>query len=114
MFRGNPPKSERQRHRRKYAEGELPPELSFYFHGPENKLNLRAQNLNVFLQTAEGLDDATWLFHLQEKDFSHWFRTVIKDPELADEAAKVEDATPSAVDSRNHILSEIRKRYIVA
>jgi HAD superfamily hydrolase (TIGR01484 family) len=114
MFRGNPPKSERQRHRRKYAEGELPPELSFYFHGPENKLNLRAQNLNVFLQTAEGLDDATWLFHLLEKDFSHWFRTVIKDPELADEAAKVEDATPSAADSRNHILSEIRKRYIVA
>jgi len=113
-FRAYPPKSERQRHRRKYAEGELPPELSFYFHGPENKLNLRAQNLTMFLQTAEGLDDATWLFHLKEGDFSHWFRTVIKDPELADAAAKFENGAASSVDSRAHILSEIRKRYIVA
>jgi HAD superfamily hydrolase (TIGR01484 family) len=112
-FRANPPKSERQRHRRKYAEGELPPELSFYFHGPENKLNLRAQNLTVFLQTAEGLDEATWSYHLKEGDISHWFRTVIKDPELADEAAKFENGAPSA-DSRSHILAEIRKRYIVA
>ena len=111
-FRAHPPKSERQRHRRKYAEGELPPELSFYFRGPQNKLNLRAQNLTVFLQTAEGLDDATWLYHLREGAFSHWFRTVIKDPELADEAAKVEAAT--SLESRAHILSEIRKRYIVS
>ena len=113
-FRAYPPKSERQRHRRKYAEGELPPELSFYFHGPENKLNLRAQNLTVFLQTAEGLDDVTWLFHLKEGDFSHWFRTVIKDPELADETAKFENGSAPSADSRAHILAEIRKRYIVA
>jgi hypothetical protein len=112
LFRGYAPKSERQRHRRKYAEGELAPELSFYFRGPENKLNLRAQNLTVFLQTAEGLDDETWLYHLREGAFSHWFRTVIKDPELADEAAKVERGRLN-MESRAQILSEIRKRYIV-
>jgi hypothetical protein len=67
----------------------------------------------VFLQTAEGLDEATWSYHLKEGDISHWFRTVIKDPELADEAAKFENGAPSA-DSRSHILAEIRKRYIVA
>ena len=34
-----PSRIERRRHRRKYALGELPPEASFYFRGPENKLN---------------------------------------------------------------------------
>lgn len=29
------------------------PEQSFYFRGPESKLNLRAQNLRTFLQLAE-------------------------------------------------------------
>lgn len=113
-FRAFPPKSERQRHRRKYAESELPPELSFYFRGEDKKLNLRAQNLTMFVQIAEGLDDATWSYHLRESDFSRWFRTVIKDPELADEAQKVEQPRVPASESRDRILSEIRKRYIVA
>jgi HAD superfamily hydrolase (TIGR01484 family) len=113
-FHGFAPRSERQRHRRKYAEGELPPELSFYFRGPERKLNLRAQNLSMFVQTAEGLDDTTWLFHLQQGDISRWFREVIKDPELAAEAQKFEHEAVPGPHSRAHILSEIRKRYIVA
>src|SRR5690606_2097132 len=45
-----PSHSERRRHRRKYAEGELPPDRSFYFRGPGQKLNLRAQNLMLFTQ----------------------------------------------------------------
>ena len=57
--------TERRRHRRKYAEGDLPPDRSFYFRGPEGKLNLRAQNLILFLQLAEGVDDETWLYHLR-------------------------------------------------
>src|SRR5581483_8867428 len=52
--RSLPPRGERRRHHRKYAEGELAPWRSFYFRGPEGKLNLRAQNLLVFLQLAEG------------------------------------------------------------
>src|SRR5205085_5407967 len=39
-----PSRTERQRHVRKYAEGELPPERSFYFRGPKEARNLRAQN----------------------------------------------------------------------
>ena len=53
-----------QRHRRKYAEAELPKGRSFYFRGPDRKLNLRAQNLKLFIQTAAGVDDETWLYHL--------------------------------------------------
>ena len=54
-------RAEHRRHSRKYAEGELPQDRSFYFRGPQGKLNLRAQNLMVFLQMAEGVDDETWL-----------------------------------------------------
>ncbi|HTU58949.1 MAG TPA: HAD-IIB family hydrolase, partial [Polyangiales bacterium] len=46
-FRPLPPKLARHRHRRKYAAGELGEDKSFYFRGPEQKLNLRASNLQL-------------------------------------------------------------------
>ena len=70
-------------------EGELSKETSFYFRGPEEKLNLRAQNLMVFLQLAQGVDDATWLHHLHQGDYAHWFRTAIKDTDLAEETIEI-------------------------
>jgi HAD superfamily hydrolase (TIGR01484 family) len=84
------PEMERRRHVRKYATGELPVENSFYFRGPEGKLNLRAQNLMSFLQIAQGVDDATWLFHLRAGDYSRWVTNVIKDEPLAAEIAAIE------------------------
>jgi energy-coupling factor transporter ATP-binding protein EcfA2 len=114
VFRSVPPRAERRRHRRKYAEGELSPDLCFYFRGPEGKLNLKAQNLAVFLQMADGVDDETWLFHLKNGDIARWFRNVIKDPELALEAELMERADVDASESRKHIRSEIEHRYIVA
>jgi hypothetical protein len=113
-FRGFSPKGERQRHRRKYAEGELAPELCFYFRGPDNKLNLRVQNLSVFLQMAEGLDEETWLFHLKNGDISSWFKNVIKDEELAAEVRKFETRQAGAAESRSHIRAAVEKRYMVA
>jgi hypothetical protein len=47
-----PGRLEHHRHSRKYAEGELPPDRSFYFRGADGKLNLRAQNLILFVQMA--------------------------------------------------------------
>ena len=112
LFRSALPRAERRRHRRKYAEGELPPDLCFYFRGPEGKLNLKAQNLNMFLQIADGVDDETWLFHLKNGSISEWFLNVIKDPELAAEAYRLEGSENTAEESRKHIRSEIEKRYI--
>jgi HAD superfamily hydrolase (TIGR01484 family) len=107
-----PGHTERRRHRRKYAEGELPPERSFYFRGPEGKLNLRAQNLFLFLQLAEGVDDATWTHHLRAGEYSQWFRAVIKDDELAAEAAAVEEqATLSPAESRKAIRETVERHY---
>ncbi len=103
---------ERRRHVRQYAEGELSPEESFYFRGPQLSLNLRAQNLKVFLQLAEGIDDATWTYHLRRGHYSSWFRTMIKDDELARSAAEVErDSTASPQGSRQKIKEAITSRY---
>jgi HAD superfamily hydrolase (TIGR01484 family) len=110
-FRTEAGKSERRRHLRKYAEGDLGPH-SFYFRGPEGKLNLQAQNLMVFMQIADGLDDPTWLHHLRQGDYSGWFRETIKDDGLADEAARVEQQTDlSPRDSRARIRDAIERRY---
>ncbi|HET6468303.1 MAG TPA: HAD-IIB family hydrolase, partial [Geminicoccaceae bacterium] len=77
------PRGERRRHVRKYAEGELGEDASFYFRGPENRLNLRAHNLHLFVQIGAGVDDDTWLHHLRAGDYSRWCRESIKDEELA-------------------------------
>jgi hypothetical protein len=58
-----PPHAERRRRRCKYAEGELAEDKSFYFRGPDSPLNLWAQNLNLFVQIRQGVDDRTWLYH---------------------------------------------------
>ncbi len=111
-IRVEPAHAERRRHRRKYAAGELGPDLSFYFRGPDGKLNLRAQNLILFLQLGEGVDDATWLHHLRQGDYSRWFREAIKDDALAAATAEVEQQPDlDARESRARIRAAIERRY---
>ena len=106
------PRGERRRHVRKYAEGHLGEDKSFYFRGPDNRLNLRARNLNMFVQLAEGIDDETWLHHLQAGDYSRWLRHSIKDVDLALEAQEVERHLRSdASVSRDRIIEAIERRY---
>jgi hydroxymethylpyrimidine pyrophosphatase-like HAD family hydrolase/energy-coupling factor transporter ATP-binding protein EcfA2 len=106
------PKERQKRHARKYAEGELGEDRSFYFRGPEAALNLRAQNLSTFLQMAAGVDDKTWLHHLRAGEYSRWFRRAIKDDDLASEAQAIEsDSSLSARDSRGRIKDMIDRRY---
>jgi HAD superfamily hydrolase (TIGR01484 family) len=106
------PRTERRRHHRKYAIGELPPDLSFYFRGPQGKLNLRAQNLLLFMQSADGVDDDTWQFHLQRGDYSRWFEEVIKDDDLAQAAREIERMPKEPPRrTRQLVRQQIEKRY---
>jgi len=106
------PTEEHRRHSRKYAEGNLPPERSFYFRGPQRKLNLRAKNLIQFLELAEGVDDETWAYHFRASDYSHWFRDAIKDEELAADAERVERTGRAAkAESLPLIRTAIESRY---
>jgi len=111
-FRSLPTRSTRRRHVRKYARGELNEADSFYFEGPGAKLRLRAHNLHTFLELADGVDDETWQYHLHNKDYSDWIRTVLKDDELAGAVARTERATNlSARASRQAVREEIESRY---
>jgi len=106
------PKEKQKRHIRKYAEGELGEDKSFYFRGPDRALNLRAQNLSIFLQLAAGVDDKTWLHHLHAGAYSQWFRDAIKDDDLASEAAPIEqDHSLTAAESRARIRDIVERRY---
>ena len=110
-FRSIPPRAERRRHLRKYAEGELGEDKSFWFRGPDGKLNLRAQNLQLFLQLADGVDDDTWTWHLRRGDYSRWFREAIKDEALAGEVQGIEQAGMSARESRARLRERVEQRY---
>lgn len=112
VMRIAPSHTERRRHTRKYAEGELPPDRSFYFRGPRQSLNLRAHNLVMFLQIADGVDEETWVYHLRRQDYSQWIRDYIKDADLAREIGQIEaDADLSPPESLRRVREEVEKRY---
>ncbi len=106
-----PGRSERIRHRRKYAEGNMR-HRSFFFRGPGNRHNLKAQNLAMFSQIAEGIDEETWLFHLHRGDYARWFRAAVKDNYLADQVERIEQRQDLQADeTRQLIRSFIEGRY---
>jgi HAD superfamily hydrolase (TIGR01484 family) len=105
-LRPQPGRAERIRHLRKYAEGNMR-HRSFFFRGPDRQHNLKAQNLAVFCQIAAGIDEPTWMFHLQSQDYSRWFRDAIKDDHLADEMERIEQRTDLSPEQRRHLVREL-------
>src|SRR5205814_1213274 len=102
-------------HRRKYAAGSLGEDKSFYFRGPRGALNLRAHNLSLFLQIADGVDDETWLHHLRQHDYSRWLHDAIKNPELAAEMFAIEArAACDARLSRREVRETIERVYTLS
>ena len=79
---------------------------------PGGALNLRAKNLTIFLQISEGVDDATWEHHLRAGDYSAWFRNVIKDDDMAKDAADIEaDKSLRPGESRKRLRETVSRRY---
>lgn len=98
------------RHKRKYATGDMGYN-SFYFNGPAHRLNLKANNLMMFIQMGSGVDDDTWSYHLGRHDYSNWFRNSIKDEKLALCAQEIEDKRSDPFASREAIFKAILERY---
>lgn len=111
VLRAVQPTSEHQRHVRKYAAGDMQ-ENAFVFRGQDDKLSLRAQNLTIFLLMADGVDDATWQFHLARGDYAAWFGGPVKDAALAEAARAIAaEAGGDARQSRAKIRKAIESRY---
>ena len=112
LIRVERPKSTIKRHTRKYAQGTLGEDRSFFFRGEEGRLNIRAHNLAMFLEIGEGVDPETYLFHLRNGDFVTWMRTSIKDDDLADEIANIAAHDPLALDNaRKLVRAAVEQRY---
>ncbi|HEX2689226.1 MAG TPA: HAD hydrolase family protein [Kofleriaceae bacterium] len=111
VIRVEPPRHERVRHSRKYVEGHLGNTRSFYFRGPEAKLNLKAHNLLLFVQLGDGVDDDTWEFHRRNGDYSRWFRDEVKDDQLANEVEEIERSNQTPAENRAAIRAAVEKRY---
>ena len=80
--------------------------------GPGREAQPPPQNLNLFLQIADGVNDETWMHHLRQGDYSEWFRDKIKDAELADEAKQIEQQSvrqPAGL--RTAIREAVERRY---
>jgi hypothetical protein len=100
-----------RRHVRKYAKGDLGTEKSFYFRSPDGRLNLRAQNLTMFVQIAEGVDDETWDFHRRRGDYSRWTGDSIKDDSLAWEVERIEAGDLPTAEAKRSIREALERRY---
>jgi hydroxymethylpyrimidine pyrophosphatase-like HAD family hydrolase len=107
IIRLEPTQTERKRHLRKYAEGSLGEDRSFYFRGPEGKLKLRAHNLIVFTDLADGVDSETWLHHWKQGEVSDWVRRCIKDQNLADRIRVIETRLPDDADESRKLVREL-------
>ncbi|MBS2004517.1 MAG: phosphoglycolate phosphatase, partial [Cyanobacteria bacterium SZAS LIN-5] len=82
------------------------------FTGAKKQLNLRVQNLILFIQISEGIDDETWLYHLRNAEYSKWFAAAIKDEKLANQTAAIEEnMSLSAEESKAAIHSLIKNTY---
>jgi GTPase SAR1 family protein len=110
VFQPLEPSQNLKRHRRKYAQGDLE-EDAFFFRGPEHRLDLRAQNLQVFSQIAQGVDDETWAWHLERGDYERWFRDAIGDEKLAELVKQTAGDGKDSKKSRRRILEAIEERY---
>jgi HAD superfamily hydrolase (TIGR01484 family) len=106
------PRAENQRHQHSYYDGDLEPQQRFVFRGPHGKLNLEVQNVRIFLQIAEGLDEETWEYHRRRNDYSRWFESVIQDVDIAEQLSAIENNCQlSPVTSRLRALERIRERF---
>jgi hypothetical protein len=66
----------------------------------------------MFLQIADGVDEPTWLFHLRRGDYSRWFRSDIKDEDLARSVEQIEQsAKGNADETRSLVRRAIEERY---
>ena len=64
------------------------------------------------MQMADGVDDDTWLHHLQANHYSRWVREAIKDEDLANELVQIEgEPAGDPRTTRRSVREAIERKY---
>ena len=102
------PDQTHHRHSGKYAVGDVGAWHAFYFPA----LGQSASNLSEFLSALARLDDRGFREHCAARDFSNWFREVIRDDVLANKTRLIEsDESVSRQVALAHITDLVQARY---
>jgi hypothetical protein len=102
------PDQAHHRHSGKYAVGDVGAWHAFYFPA----LGQSASNLSEFLSALARLDDHGFREHSDARDFSNWFREVIRDDVLANKTHLIEtDASLSFKTALEQITHLVQSRY---
>jgi hypothetical protein len=89
-FQAAPRRTEHVRHRRKYADIPVLPDLNFFFRGPDGRLLARAATLGEFAKAVATVDEAVLNDHARRLDFSRWLFEVFRERRLARQIRQVE------------------------
>lgn len=114
ILRIDGPRHGHERHRGKYAVGDVGEAHSFYFGWSPDGRVFRACNLAEFVSKGDLLPDEIWLRHLHAGDFAAWFLHVIRDDELGSRTEDIaKNQNIGAKESRQQIAAAIRGRYAI-
>jgi hypothetical protein len=101
------------RHKGKYAAGDVGEAHSFYFRRRTGECVGRARNLAEFVALADEVPDEVWSGHLSVGDYAAWFLHVIRDEELARTAAEAASGSGAPAEARRQITDAIKERYVI-
>ena len=108
------PRQPHERHKGKYAVGDVGEEHSFYFCDEKGRGLCRARNLSEFITLGDEVSDPAWERHLRSGDVAAWFLDVIRDEELARRAREIAgDPALDVRQSRSRMAQAIRARYVI-
>lgn len=104
------------RHRRKYADVELPPQRWFHFRTAEGEIGAAAHNLTDFVRYLRSCPPGAVDHHALRGDFSRWAVGAVQDSALGAELAAAEREVAdrrlaTAQDARRRMVAAVEHRY---
>ncbi len=89
----------------------VPDENAFYFYKTiDYYLDVRARNLDEFLEQLKSIDPASIEFHISRHDFGKWFVTTLGDATLARSVSTLSDTNLPFEQLRERLISLVQMR----
>jgi len=94
------------------TDSTVPESKQFYFYSEVDKpTGLSANSLKAFYQLVREVDVAALEFHSTRGDFERWIKNVLKDPQLAEELARIRVSGLKGENLRKEISKATESRY---